>query len=80
MSCTKWRSGVNVLTPWHLWGWLAEIPRVEIVYYSIHYIDLIRSFLGDPAGVYAKTNKHPSAQTEHGLQRVDAGLRPSVIR
>ena len=52
---------VNVHTPWHLWGWMAEIPRVEIVYHSIHYIDLIRSFLGDPACVYAKTTKHPSA-------------------
>ena len=52
---------VNVHTPWHLWGWLAEISRVEIVYHSIHYIDLIRSFLGNPSGVYAKTTKHPSA-------------------
>lgn len=52
---------VNVHTPWHLWGWLAEIPRVEIVYHSIHYVDLIRSFLGDPVSVYARTTKHPSA-------------------
>ncbi len=34
---------------------------MEIVYHSIHYIDLIRSFLGDPAGVYARTTRHPSA-------------------
>ena len=52
---------VNVHTPWHLWAWLAAIPRVEIVYHSIHYIDLIRSFLGNPVGVYAKTTKHPSS-------------------
>ena len=52
---------VNTHTPWHLWGWLAQVPRVEIVYHSIHYIDLIRSFLGDPAGVYAKTTRHPSS-------------------
>lgn len=52
---------VNVHMPWHLWGWLAEIPRVEIVYHSIHYVDLVRSFLGNPRGVYARTTKHPSA-------------------
>jgi predicted dehydrogenase len=32
---------------------------VEIQQHSIHYIDLVRSFLGEPRGVYAKTVKHP---------------------
>lgn len=50
---------VNVFTPWHLWNFLFESPRVEILYHSIHYIDLIRSFFGNPASVYAKTVKHP---------------------
>lgn len=50
---------VNVNTPWHLWTFLEQIPRVEILYHSVHYIDLIRSFLGEPQGVYAKTVKHP---------------------
>lgn len=51
---------VNVYTPWHLWNFLFTLPRVEITYHSIHYIDLVRSFLGNPAGVYAKTVKHPA--------------------
>ncbi|WP_207514199.1 Gfo/Idh/MocA family protein [Longitalea luteola] len=50
---------VNVFTPWHLWTFLYESPRVEILYHSIHYIDLVRTFFGNPAGVYAKTVKHP---------------------
>lgn len=50
---------VSVFTPWHLWTFLEGITRVEILYHSIHYIDLIRSFLGDPIGVYARTVKHP---------------------
>lgn len=53
---------VNVYTPWHLWKFLYSLPRVEILYHSIHYIDLIRSFLGDPQKVYAKTTKHPSME------------------
>jgi predicted dehydrogenase len=52
---------VNVHTPWQLWTFLEQSPRVEILYHSVHYIDLIRSFCGDPASVYAKTLKHPHA-------------------
>ncbi len=51
---------VNVFTPWHLWNYLFTAPRVEILYHSIHYIDLVRSFLGNPKSVYAKTTRHPS--------------------
>ena len=52
---------VTVHTPWHLWTFLQGLPRVEILYHSIHYVDLIRSFLGDPSGVYAKTTRSPAA-------------------
>lgn len=51
---------VNVYTPWHLWNFLMASPRVEILYHSIHYIDLIRHILGNPKSVYAKSTKHPS--------------------
>ena len=53
---------VNVYTPWQLWDFLYEAPRVEIPYHSIHYIDVMRSFLGNPSGIYAKTVKHPQMQ------------------
>ena len=52
---------VTVYTPWHLWTFLEGIPRVEILYHSIHYLDLMRSFLGDPKIVYAKTVRHSNA-------------------
>ena len=54
---------VTVYTPWHLWPFLQQVPYAEILYHSIHYIDLVRSFLGDPEGVYAKTVRHPKLQT-----------------
>jgi predicted dehydrogenase len=31
------------------------------LYHSIHYIDLVRSFCGDPVKVYARTLKHPNS-------------------
>ena len=53
---------VNVYTPWHLWDFLVSSQRVEILYHSVHYIDLIRNLLGEPRSVYAKTTKHPAMQ------------------
>lgn len=53
---------VTVYMPWHLWTFLEGIPRVEILYHSVHYVDLVRSFLGEPNGVYAKTVKHPNTE------------------
>ncbi|MCO5240601.1 MAG: Gfo/Idh/MocA family oxidoreductase [Chitinophagaceae bacterium] len=53
---------VNVYTPWHLWRFLYGAPRVEILYHSIHYIDLVRNMLGEPAGIFAKTTRHPKMQ------------------
>lgn len=50
---------VNVHQPWEIWSFLATAPRLEILYHSIHYIDLIRAWLGDPQGVYAKTVRSP---------------------
>ena len=50
---------VRTFTPWSLWTFLSTAPRLEVLYHSIHYLDLIRSWLGNPAGVYAKTVRNP---------------------
>ena len=63
---------VNVYTPWHLWKFLYSLPRVEILYHSIHYIDLIRTFLGNPESIYARTVQHP------GMADL-ASVRTSII-
>ncbi|MEO6733609.1 MAG: Gfo/Idh/MocA family oxidoreductase [Ferruginibacter sp.] len=51
---------VTVNTPWELFPHVMVHPRLEIQYHSIHHIDLVRSFLGDPKSVMAKTLKHPA--------------------
>lgn len=50
---------LNLMTPWELFPFLKKLDRVEIQVHSIHYLDLIRSFLGEPNGVYAQTVAHP---------------------
>ena len=51
---------LNLLTPWHLFPFLKGAERVEIAVHSIHYLDLVRAFLGNPAGVHARTMGHPA--------------------
>jgi predicted dehydrogenase len=50
---------VNVMTPWQIWEFLFDLPRMEIVYHSIHYIDLVRKLAGEPNSIFARTIKHP---------------------
>ena len=50
---------LSVHMPWELWSFLNTAPRLEILYHSIHYIDLVRSWFGTPRGVYAKTVRSP---------------------
>jgi predicted dehydrogenase len=50
---------VSVHMPWELWSFLSTAPKLEILYHSIHYVDLVRSWFGNPVGVYAKTVKSP---------------------
>jgi predicted dehydrogenase len=51
---------VTVKTPWELFPHVMVHPRLEFQYHSIHYMDLMRSFLGEPKSIYAKTLKHPA--------------------
>ena len=50
---------LNYLEPWEMFPFLKSQPRVEMMITSIHYFDWIRSILGEPNGVYAKSIPHP---------------------
>jgi predicted dehydrogenase len=50
---------VSCFMPWDLWSFLAACPRLEILYHSIHYVDLCRSWFGNPKRVLAKTVRNP---------------------
>ena len=51
---------VSVYTPWEIFPNVMYHPRLEIQQHSIHHIDLVRSFLGNPQSVMAKTHSHPA--------------------
>jgi predicted dehydrogenase len=50
---------LSCFMPWDLWSFLASCPRLEILYHSIHYVDLVRSWFGNPRRVLAKTVRNP---------------------
>ncbi|UJR20654.1 hypothetical protein I4U23_023776 [Adineta vaga] len=51
---------VNVHTAWTSWPFLASAPRLEIIYHSIHYVDLVRDLLApyDPSAVHCRSSQH----------------------
>ncbi len=51
---------LSIYTPWEYFPNVVDHPRLEIQQHSIHYIDLIRSFLGNPKNVYSKTLRNPA--------------------
>jgi len=51
---------LTTYTPWEYFPNVVNHPRLEIQQHSIHYIDLIRSFLGNPKKVYSKTLANPA--------------------
>ncbi len=51
---------LNLRTPWETFPFLEKLDRVEIQVHSVHYLDWIRSILGEPKGVYARTVGHPA--------------------
>lgn len=61
-----------VYMPWELWSFIAQLDAVEIPLHSIHYLDWIRSLIGEPDSVYAKSVKHPRYASQ-------ADARSSII-
>ena len=57
---TELEISLSVGTPWHLWPFLETLDNVEVPLHSIHYLDWIRSVLGNPTSVHCKSVKHPN--------------------
>ena len=72
---------LNIADPWHLFPFLETMERVEIQVHSIHYLDLIRSILGEPQGVYALTlpdDRYPKLKSTRSSIILNYGSGPRV--
>jgi len=55
---------VSIHTPWDMWPWLANQPRLEVLYHTIHYLDSLRFLFGDPSLVTSRHTKYPTQQAK----------------
>jgi predicted dehydrogenase len=53
---------VNVKQEFANWTWLRNMPTLEFMYHSIHYMDSIRFLFGDPEYVYVDGARFPGQQ------------------
>ena len=58
-TVTEAQVQVSVSTPLHLWAWIAESPHLDIKIHSTHYLDALRSILGDPVWVTSVHGRYP---------------------
>ncbi|MGI9255292.1 MAG: Gfo/Idh/MocA family protein [Thermomicrobiales bacterium] len=74
------RVEVSIRTPWHMWPWIAQSERLEVMYHSIHYLDSIRYLFGNPLRVSA-THANWPGQPEVGETRTMTTLEyPGDLR
>ncbi|WP_460798864.1 Gfo/Idh/MocA family protein [Microbacterium sp. GXF0217] len=74
---------VRVETRWELFPRVFELDRMEMPMHSVHHVDLVRSFVGDPSGVSAVTVAHPgkslaSTRSAYLLHYADRPLRVTI--
>ena len=56
---------VSGFADWTPWPWLVAAPRLEVMYHSIHYLDSVRSVLGDPEWI---TSIHGRNRAQSGVE------------
>ncbi|MER7504475.1 Gfo/Idh/MocA family oxidoreductase [Nonomuraea pusilla] len=71
---------VNILTDWSAWDWLLTTDRLEIVYHSIHYLDAIRSVLGDPELVFCTGSRTPGQLAKGETRTMSTLVYPGDVR
>lgn len=68
---------VNIWTEWTSWPWMLDESRLEVMVHSIHYLDVIRWFLGEPELVFSVAGRTPGqapvGETRTATTTVHAG-------
>ncbi len=71
---------VNIATDFASWGWLGLVPKLEIYFHSIHYVDTIRSILGEPASVFGTQWRRPGQKPVGETRSVAVLVYPGDVR
>ena len=69
---------LQVRQPWETWAFMRGLPRLEVLYHSIHYLDTIRMLIGEPARRLLPRRRTPEASRVRRSAELDhPGLRRS---
>ena len=71
---------VNINTDLAGWGWLGEVPRLEIFFHSIHYIDTIRAILGEPTAIFGTQWRLPGQRPVGETRTLSVLMYPGDVR
>ena len=71
---------VNIDTNLAGWGWLGTVPRLKIYFHSIHYLDTLRAFLGEPTAVFGTQWRLPGQKPVGETRTVSVLLYPGDVR
>ncbi len=71
---------VNIATDFAGWGWLGRVPKLEIYFHSIHYVDTVRAFLGEPTAVFGTQWRRPGQKPVGETRTVSVLTYPGDVR
>jgi predicted dehydrogenase len=71
---------VDIATDWSDWDWLLTSERLEIAYHSIHYLDTIRSILGNPVNVFCTGSRRPGQLATGETRTMSTLVFPGEVR
>ncbi|HEX6545294.1 MAG TPA: Gfo/Idh/MocA family oxidoreductase [Bryobacteraceae bacterium] len=52
---------IQIRTAWNAWPWLQSHPFPELAYHSIHYLDTLNGWFGEPKTIYATLAHYPGS-------------------
>ncbi|HXE10477.1 MAG TPA: Gfo/Idh/MocA family oxidoreductase [Bryobacteraceae bacterium] len=52
---------IQIRTAWSAWPWLQSHPYPELAYHSIHYLDTLNGWFGEPRSLYATLAHYPGS-------------------
>jgi predicted dehydrogenase len=71
---------INIDTNYAGWGWLGEVPQLELWYHTIHLVDTIRVLVGEPAAVFGTQWRLPGQKPVGETRTVSVLMYPGDLR
>jgi predicted dehydrogenase len=71
---------INIDTNYAGWGWLGQVPQLELWYHTIHLVDTVRALLGEPQAVFGTQWRLPGQKPIGETRTVSVLIYPGDLR